>query len=1109
MTDSIDPNLRKSHIFKNIVFWVNPSINPKEAFRISSSLEKRGASGASKISLDTNRSNPQSQNNNTKLRGFSVAVPPGLEENVFRIALPPSTKPQTLPTNAAATPSVPINLKYPTHIISKDIYFPEYQKCLDHKIKVVTPAWVDRSIRTGKIQPEEFFSCDLDENIFSGMVVTASQLPVSDREALYGGISAYGGQYRPNLVKDVTHLVLLTGTGSKYEQVLANPKLNIKIILPHWFEQCINLGILIDDKPYLFPDPKIFNMVTSSLKAPQESYISLSQTLEKDYVTRDEFNNFDVTQYLNDTLTIPHEDSDHPTKLALKNHNVALSLDLYKNAPPEFIAKIKKSVLDMGGDFITPSRNSNNHLIWSHSEFAKIDILVCQYRAGLDYFAATMLGKLVGSVIWLIKSLKNNELSQPGKQILDYPFSQKSIFNSSFSNPTTISSDTIISLSGYSKQARSYLKRLIVSMGAIYSPDLTKNSHTHLVTSDPNRLKFSCAREWNCHVINHLWIERCLQQEKNLSVSFPSYTFWPPLSPTSLQNTVGKNCSIKLPVLSKSFIFFNEIYKLILKNNLQASQDTNNSNLTSDTINGEIAEIEPFISDSCDIFISSNISVESERLKMFIFLSKVCGKSVDLSSDILNEILSKDLYTESDCLSFKNFTERKNTTDIKSKNSSESIKDSSDEESDFSSKKYSSDNIAPDKISDNNDLKPRKELDKIHSQMQAASIYETEMSNKSNNSESKSPPRATKKVASSSTPEKSAENAHLTKKRQHTSSSSPAESSAHKKAFQPSVMTIDISVNSSDNETNHQLQPPNVSTNSPNKKDTIKHTLTENAEKKKSSQRISILFTQGKPTISEEKKIMLMGGVLASDTQNATHLISSGVKRTAKFLEALNSGKIHIVTMQWLKHSISLKSWIDLSSDSPPENLVSLCKKLSIIGSNSDLSLLSNNSWVWSLGYGVSDPESELKFNFSLRESISKSRAKKLFSDIIVFATPSVQPSIDTLRKIVESGGGKLVNNYSSRKLKLLICKETVSIFTKPDSSNQKPMLLVVSCELDRQSWPLFLELSNYSKDSNVDSVLDLDHSSSQNLPIYSSEILLSGVLRQSLSFDTPEFRLM
>ncbi|OMJ26355.1 BRCT-containing protein 1 [Smittium culicis] len=1109
MADSIDPNLRKSHIFKNIIFWVNPSINPKEAFRISSSLEKRGASSATKISLDAQPSIHQSQDNNAKLRGFSVAVPPGLEENVFRFAIHPSIKLPTLTINSTNAPSTPANLKYPTLVISKDIYFPEYQKCLDNKIKVVTPAWVDRSIRTGKIQPEEFFSCDLDENIFSGMVVTASQLPVSDREALYGGISAYGGQYRPNLVKDVTHLVLLTGTGSKYEQVLANPKLNIKIILPHWFEQCINLGILIDDKPYLFPDPKIFNMVTSSLKYPQENDISHSQTSEKDHLTRDEFNNFDVTQYLNDTLTIPHDNPDSSSKLTLKNYNIALSLDLHKNAPPEFITKIKESVLEKGGDFITPSSNSNNQYIWSHSEFAKIDILVCQYRAGLDYFAATMLGKLVGSVIWLIKSLKNNELSQPGKQILDYPLSQKPIFNSSFSNPTSISSDTIISLSGYSKKARSYLKRLIVSMGAIYSPDLTKNLHTHLVTSDPNKLKFSCAREWNCHVVNHLWIERCLQQEKNLSVSFPSYTFWPPLSPTCLQNTVGNNCSIKLPVLSKSFVFMNEIYKLILKNDIHTSQDSNNSNLVSDTINSEITEIKPFISDSCDIFISSNISVESERLKMFIFLSKVCGKSVNLSSDIINEILSKDLNAESDCLSFKNSTEQKNITGIKSKNSSESIKDSSDEESDFSSKKYNSDNIASDKISNNNDLKPRKELDKIHSQMEAASIYETEMSNKSNNSESKSTPKATKKTSNSNTPEKSSENAHISKKRQLDSNSSPAESSAHKKAYQPSVMTIDISVNSSDNETNHQLQPHNASTNSPNKKESTKHTLTENSDKKKPSQRISILFTQGKPTISEEKKIMLMGGALASDTQNATHLISSGVKRTAKFLEALNSGKIHIVTMQWLKHSISLKSWIDLSSDSPPENLISLCKKLSIIDNNSDLSSLSNNSWVWTLGYGVSDPESELKFNFSLRESISKSRAKKLFSDIIVFATPSVQPSIDTLRKIVESGGGKLVSNYSSRKLKLLICKETVSIFDNSDSSSKKPKLLVVSCELDRQSWPLFLELSNYSKDSNVDSTLDLDHSTSQTFPIYSSEILLSGVLRQSLSFDTPEFRLM
>lgn len=39
------------------------------------------------------------------------------------------------------------------------------------------------------------------------------QLPKNDREALFGGVSAFGGQFRLGLTEDVTHLVALAPNG--------------------------------------------------------------------------------------------------------------------------------------------------------------------------------------------------------------------------------------------------------------------------------------------------------------------------------------------------------------------------------------------------------------------------------------------------------------------------------------------------------------------------------------------------------------------------------------------------------------------------------------------------------------------------------------------------------------------------------------------------------------------------------------------------------------------------------------------------------------------------------------------------------------------------------
>jgi Regulator of Ty1 transposition protein 107 BRCT domain len=51
-----------------------------------------------------------------------------------------------------------------------------------------------------------------------------------------------------------------------------------------------------------------------------------------------------------------------------------------------------------------------------------------------------------------------------------------------------------------------------------------------------------------------------------------------------------------------------------------------------------------------------------------------------------------------------------------------------------------------------------------------------------------------------------------------------------------------------------------------------------------------------------------MGGEIVSDILKATHLVADKVRRTVKFLAALNSG-IHIVSPKWIAASSRERQW--------------------------------------------------------------------------------------------------------------------------------------------------------------------------------------------------------
>lgn len=54
------------------------------------------------------------------------------------------------------------------------------------------------------------------------------------------------------------------------------------------------------------------------------------------------------------------------------------------------------------------------------------------------------------------------------------------------------------------------------------------------------------------------------------------------------------------------------------------------------------------------------------------------------------------------------------------------------------------------------------------------------------------------------------------------------------------------------------------------------------------------------------------------------------------------------------------------------------------------------------------DPENERKFSFTALNTIFRARIRPIFEDVTFHVSPSVQPSFDTIQRLVHSAGGSV-----------------------------------------------------------------------------------------------------
>lgn len=158
----------------------------------------------------------------------------------------------------------------------------------------------------------------------------------------------------------------------------------------------------------------------------------------------------------------------------------------------------------------------------------KADMFVCRWREGRDYVIASRSGVEVGNLSWFFYLITNNEWTSPLRRLLHYPLPRNGI--PGFEK-------TLITLSNYGGEARTYLENLVTAAGGTFTKSM-KGDNTHLITARNNSQKCDAAVDWNIAMINHLWLEESYAKCEIQVLSKPRYTHFPPR--TNLGEIIGQ-----------------------------------------------------------------------------------------------------------------------------------------------------------------------------------------------------------------------------------------------------------------------------------------------------------------------------------------------------------------------------------------------------------------------------------------------------------------------------------------------------------------------------------------------------------------------------------------
>ncbi|KAG9311151.1 hypothetical protein JVU11DRAFT_8217 [Chiua virens] len=387
-----------------------------------------------------------------------------------------------------------------THLITLPASHAHSDATNDPNLKLVTDRWVDRSVVMGKRQPEQYYSPD-PAMIFSGVVACATDLVAADLEVLSAGITALGGHWRIGLTRDVTHLFALRPGSDKYNTALHfASQTHMYILTPHWFDDAVRLGRRIPETPYTWPDPPI-------LRPGMTLHLS-----DEPLATDGRRKRKPAGDTVGDAGDGTEDEIDHVPVWAGRRIFLSPSLEMGGGSRGAIEAGIHRA----GGVVVPIAEDADEDA--EEKAVDECDVFITRWRSGKAYFKAARASLLIGTLSWLFSVESGGTLYSPLDSLIWYPTPRGGI-------PGLI--DCEISITNYTGEARDYIKRLILLVGAKFTPSMTQSNKVLVAGFQPSP-KTARAYSWSIPVVNHTWLEDCFAEWRALTVGLERYIVYPP-----------------------------------------------------------------------------------------------------------------------------------------------------------------------------------------------------------------------------------------------------------------------------------------------------------------------------------------------------------------------------------------------------------------------------------------------------------------------------------------------------------------------------------------------------------------------------------------------------
>ncbi|KAG0062124.1 hypothetical protein BGZ90_003246 [Linnemannia elongata] len=927
-----------------------------------------------------------------------------------------------------------------THIISENLDIPDYKHAVARGIHIVTPEWVRRSIKTGIVQDPYAFSAD-PRMIFSGLCITTTGLPDYDRQLICDALDSYGGSFSATLSNNVTHLIALAPSGAKYDYAMAHPELNIKVVMPHWFQTCCNARCHIPETMYLYPDPPMQEMDDEMYPKPKPA--PTPQLFANSVKS--------VVNFLNS----PNENQDK----FLQDKYIFMEADL--PIIPENLQKFAERITQAGGYLVDEYAND------------MVDIVICRVRDGDLYFEASSDGKIVASLDWMYHVLRTGTMPSPTASLLHYP-----IPNGYIPGMTSL----VMTVSNYNGPIREYLKRMIIATGAIYKPELASKTHaeptTHIICGDASGEKYAKGNEWNVKVVNHFWLEDCYLSWCMQSETKPRYGLFPLNS--QLTEVFGTGLSPDLIEEWTTPDAFEDV---------GTQPDTNEAREESASSN-----VDPIAATSLLLkgMATGGDEHHPEQLEQpeqpeqpgqleqpAPEKSKAATRATRRSS--AGPAGMEGVETHQSTPSPRKATPRRGSKSASVAAQEASSSSSSHADNDAAMPGSSSpggvrvvsrrrgaaleatkalQQIVPDMNDFQDELRDEKRRKKRGKTApiddrdpdDSMDVDAEETDALPNPRKTPTSPTKRKRISMGitegpSTPAKSQEDTG-------NESESAVVAAGLKTPVKRSRKVIkadkDREASAVPAESTTLADETSESTTAPVPVSKFKH-----------ARYISTGLTK-EPSAKQVKALKALGIVSTTAVDQCTHLVAKNVGRTEKFLTALAQGKI-IVHEDWLQACVDANAILDEKD------------------------------------YQIHDPENEAKFAMNLSESLERAQEKKVFENCVIYISPSTVPKLAALKTLVEAGGGKatalLQTGLGFLKDRIIKSNQRKEAAAKKGSKNRKKkqetedededdeeedneVLAVVSCEDDKDMWGPILDAGAL---------------------VYSHELIIFGILRQKL----------